>query len=107
MSRFAHNYICLTVKFDCFKSTFLQVKSKMFRFGRDNPFGDDNILCGVCCALFQSAVFFPSHLRGSRCFYLLENCSGSVIILGFDLFDVKEVDLMSQTIEGPRARCAD
>ena len=42
-------------------------------------------------------MFFPSCLRGFRCFYLLEKCSGSVIILGFDLFDVTEVNLMSQT----------
>ena len=31
--------------------------------------------------------------------YLLENCSGSVFILGFDLFDVTEVNLMSQTLK--------
>ena len=42
-------------------------------------------------------MFFPSCLRGFRYFYLLEKCSGSVIILGFDLFDVTEVNLMSQT----------
>ena len=42
-------------------------------------------------------MFFPSCLRGFGCFYLLEKCSGNVIILGFDLFDVTEVNLMSQT----------
>ena len=42
-------------------------------------------------------MFFPLCLRGVGCFYLLEKCSGSVIILGFYLFDVTEVNLMSQT----------
>ena len=38
VSCFAHNYVCLTAKFACFKSTFLRVKSKMFTFCRDNLF---------------------------------------------------------------------
>ena len=38
VSCFAHNYVCLTAKFACFKSTFLRVQSKMFTFCRDYLF---------------------------------------------------------------------
>lgn len=85
--------------FACFKSTYLRVKSKMFTFCRDNLFDSVMIifsvefvvLCfGVRCFFLRVCVVFAA-------FTCLKSAMGSVIILGFDLFHVTEVNLMSQT----------
>ena len=60
VSCFAHNYVCLTAKFACFKSTFLGVKSKMFTFCRDNLFDLLMIIFSVefVVLCFQVRCFF-------------------------------------------------
>ena len=47
VSCFAHNSVCLTAKFACFKSTFLHVKCKMFTFCRNNIFDSVMIIFSV------------------------------------------------------------
>ena len=61
VSCFAHNYVCLTAKFACFKSTLLRVKSKMFTFCRDNLFD-------VVMIIFSVEFVVPCF--EVRCFFL-------------------------------------